>query len=64
MKNLDELMNEILFDIDLNDNIEDCKMKIVKFGNLISTDKEWEKKPSKLCDFCDFKDICVNNWAE
>ena len=28
MKNLDELMNEILFDIDLNDNIEDCKMKM------------------------------------
>jgi RecB family exonuclease len=45
-------------------DIEDCKMKIVKFGNLISTDKEWEKKPSKLCDFCDFKDICINNWAE
>ena len=28
MKNLDELMNEVLFDIDLNDNIEDCKMKM------------------------------------
>ena len=28
MKKLDEIMNEVLFDIDLNDNIEDCKMKM------------------------------------
>jgi hypothetical protein len=28
MKNLNELMKEVLFDIDLNDNIEDYKMKM------------------------------------
>ena len=28
MKNVNEVMNEVLFDIDLNDNIEDYKMKM------------------------------------
>ena len=28
MKDVNEVMNEVLFDIDLNDNIEDYKMKM------------------------------------
>lgn len=48
--------------------ITDTRNKIMKYGDLISTDmsgdKPWEKKPSKLCDFCDFKDLCQNNWTD
>jgi putative RecB family exonuclease len=49
-------------------DIEDTKNKIVNFGHLISSSidgtLEWDKKPSKLCDFCDFKDLCQNNWID
>jgi hypothetical protein len=45
-------------------DIQNCRDKIAKFGNLITTDSSWDKKPSQLCNFCDFKDLCMNNWID
>lgn len=45
-------------------DLDDCKEQIVKYGDLIFNEKEWEKKPSKLCDFCDYKDLCLSSWSD
>ena len=37
--------------------------KILKVGKDIETDTLWEKKPSALCNWCDYKDICQNSWV-
>ena len=55
---VDELMNEVLFDIDLNDNIEDYKMKmkniIHQMNNLIENTNfkivNGEMNSEKDCD--------------
>jgi hypothetical protein len=64
MKNVNELINETLFDIDINDNIEDYKIKmknvIHQVNSLIqNTDFEitlTEMNSEKDCDIvlCDF----------
>jgi RecB family exonuclease len=41
-----------------------CKEQIVKYGDLIFNEKEWEKKTSKLCDFCDYKELCQSSWSD
>jgi len=40
-------------------DMDKCLSKIQKSGNLILTDEVWVKKPSRLCDWCDFRDICL-----
>ena len=37
--------------------------RIKKNGVLIQEDKRWVKNPSVLCNWCDYQDICQNNWA-
>jgi hypothetical protein len=37
MKNLNELINETLFDIDVNDNIEDYKVKMKNIINQVNS---------------------------
>lgn len=38
---------------------ERCRKKIKQIGDYISSDTVWIKKPSKLCDWCDYKPICL-----
>ena len=38
--------------------------KILKFGDNISTDTEWKKKPNILCNWCDYQNICQNSWTK
>ena len=38
--------------------------KILKTGRSIDTNVFWEKKPSVLCNWCDYKSICQDNWIE
>lgn len=45
-------------------DLDDCKEKILKYGNLIFNEDTWQKKPTKLCDFCDYKDLCLSNWSD
>ena len=45
-------------------DLEKCKEKILKYGHLILKEENWQKKPSKLCDFCDYKGLCISNWSD
>lgn len=45
-----------------DDDIEQTKQKINSIGQLITKGKSWEKKPSILCNWCDYMDICQGNW--
>ena len=38
--------------------------KIKKSASLISLDDRWVKKPSVLCNWCDYRKICQESWAE
>jgi putative RecB family exonuclease len=38
--------------------------KISGVGKSIDTREEWEKKPSILCNWCDYKSICQDNWTD
>lgn len=46
------------------EDINQCMEDIKNFGDQIISDNLWEKKPSKLCDFCDYKDLCLGNWSD
>ena len=43
-------------------DFEDARNKILRVGNSIDTNTEWEKRPTRLCNWCDFQSICQNNW--
>lgn len=44
--------------------IDETTAKILKVGDSIETRDTWEKRPTKLCNWCDFKTICQDAWAE
>ena len=44
----------------LND-ILGCEKKIIEYGTAIENEKKWEKTITRLCDWCDFKDVCLGN---
>jgi len=37
---------------------------IIKKANAIRTEKVWPKNQNRLCDWCDYKSICLGTWAE
>jgi len=43
--------------------IEKCENKIVKSAKNILTEDKWIKKPGILCNWCDYKSICLDNWV-
>lgn len=48
-------------------DIEKTKQRILKVGSSIETKiklVKWEKKPTILCNWCDYKSICQDNWAD
>ncbi len=47
-----------------NKDLDDCRETILNYGDSILKDEVWCKKPTKLCDFCDYKNICLGNWEE
>jgi RecB family exonuclease len=44
--------------------IGNCSNKILKSAKNILTEEKWIKKPGILCNWCDYKSICLDNWAE
>ena len=44
--------------------IDKCSTKILKSARNILTEDKWIKKPGILCNWCDYKSICLDNWAE
>lgn len=43
-------------------DIYKCEKKILDFGNRIEQEQKWEKRPSQLCNWCDFYDTCQGSW--
>jgi RecB family exonuclease len=37
--------------------------RVISAGHNIDTDDVWEKKPTFLCNWCDFKSVCQDNWT-
>jgi putative RecB family exonuclease len=44
------------------DDVTKCREKLVKYADRITSEERWRSKPSRLCDWCDFKDVCFNSW--
>lgn len=36
--------------------------KVIRVGLSIDTSTEWEKRPSILCNWCDYQSLCQNSW--
>lgn len=47
-----------------NMEIEKCENKIIKSAKNILTEDKWIKKPGILCNWCDYKSICLDNWVQ
>lgn len=41
---------------------ENTIKKIIETGQAIDTNTNWEKKPSILCNWCDYQNICQGDW--
>ena len=54
LKHKSDMMSWDFSDDDLKETVE----KIKSIERDIELEIKWVKKPSKLCDFCDYKDIC------
>lgn len=44
------------------EDIDKITKTIISYGDKITEEKRWVPRPSRLCDYCDFKDICLNSW--
>ena len=51
----------ISFDFNRED-VEKEKKRLIEMGDRISEEERWITKPSRLCDWCDFKNPCFNTW--
>ena len=45
-------------------DLKKCRKKITKTASEIQTEKTWIKKPSILCQWCDYESICQGSWVE
>lgn len=44
------------------ESVEEEKENVIKCAETILEEERWISKPSKLCDWCDFKSVCFNSW--
>jgi len=51
----------ISYDFNKEDVIK-IQKKLVEYAQRISEEERWIAKPSRLCDWCDFKNPCLNTW--
>jgi CRISPR/Cas system-associated exonuclease Cas4 (RecB family) len=45
-------------------DLDRCSKLLLKNASHIETDNTWVKKPTFLCNWCDYKSICQEAWAE
>lgn len=45
-------------------DFERTREKVIQLGTDINTETMWEKRPTMLCNWCDFKSICQENWTD
>jgi CRISPR/Cas system-associated exonuclease Cas4 (RecB family) len=51
----------VSFDFNKND-VEKMKDKLISIAQRIEEEERWVVKPTRLCDYCDFKDVCRSSW--
>lgn len=54
---------EVKFDFGTMD-LENAFSTILKKANAIRNEKVWPKNQTRLCDWCEYKSMCLGNWAE
>jgi CRISPR/Cas system-associated exonuclease Cas4 (RecB family) len=47
-----------------NQDIDECEKTLEKRASFIDTDEIWVKKPTSLCNWCDYKNLCQDGWAD
>jgi len=53
----------MLVSYDFNrEDVEKTKKQLIEYAQRISEEERWMAKPSRLCDWCDFKNPCLNTW--
>ena len=45
-------------------DLERCNKLLLKKASNIESDNTWVKKPTFLCQWCDYRPICQDSWAE
>lgn len=51
----------ITYDFNRED-VQKVKGELIEKAKLILDEEKWVPRPSPLCDWCDFKEICQNSW--
>lgn len=51
----------ITFDFTRED-VDKCRRKLIEAGDKITQEERWITKAGRLCDWCDFKEVCFNSW--
>lgn len=44
------------------EDVTKCHNRLIEYADKIMSEERWIAKPSKLCDWCDFKDVCFSSW--
>jgi RecB family exonuclease len=60
LKHKSKLMSWSFTEKDYQETIQ----KVIDTGRSIDTEAVWEKKPSVLCNWCDYRTICQDDWTE
>lgn len=56
-------LNNQLVSYDFNkEDVIKIKKDIIKIADDICEEEKWTTRPTKLCDYCDYKGICFNTW--
>ena len=52
---------DVTFDFTAED-VSKCRETLNTRAESITTAERWITRPTRLCDWCDFKDVCMNSW--
>lgn len=44
------------------EDVEKVKKSLIESADQITSEERWVPRPTKLCDWCDFKNPCFNTW--
>jgi putative RecB family exonuclease len=51
-------------DYDFNiEDVEKARQELICSADKLMEEEKWTPKPTKLCDWCDFKEKCFNSWS-
>ena len=51
----------VSYDFNKEDVTKERK-RLIEMADRIVEEERWVPKASRLCDWCDFKDVCFNTW--